>query len=395
MVRRIPLGLGALMMAAGTALLLANLAVLATGHPPIKLVPGLTGATSQDAAPLSLGAVLRGRFQVAAARLIGPEMPLYPTAVRLRNQVEYSLFGFSPNPVVMVGRDGALIERAYAEEYCSRDIARWRPGAVAWAARIREMQDLQARRGKAFLYVLTPSKVAMYPALLPLAFDCPSRPADRAGLIPAWTAILHQAGIHVVDTTAVLRAADGSYPFRLFPAGGTHWNAVGEALAQQAVLTGLDRVMPGRGFTPSPFAWHMLPHPVRDSDDVDLARLMNLFTPAANGPVPVVAPQPPAAPATCQPPRVAIVGGSFSHATLKALSGMPCPVQATEYEYWHATTLRWGRGELDRQPGVDPARRDADLLAADLLLYEENEQLLSEPLHGQALFGFLQGGALP
>ena len=388
-----PLGLGGVAIAVGATLLLLNLAVLAAGHSAIKLLPGLTGMTAPEVVPVSVAAVLGGRFQSAYGRQVGSEMPLYPGAVRLRNQMEYSLFGFSSNPALMVGEHGNLIERAYAEEYCSRDIARWRPGALAWAARIRQMQDEEARRGKAFLYVLTPSKVAQYPDLLPAGFNCPSHQADRVGLIPDWVAILHAAGVHLVDTTAVLRAHQGDYPFRLFAPGGTHWNAVGEALAQQAVLAALDQILPGGGFAPSAFTWDMRPHPVRDSDDVDLARLMNLIVPAANGPVPEVTQQSMPAPPACRPPRVTIIGGSFSHATLKALAQMPCPVRATEYEYWHATTLRWGPGELERQSGVDPARRDPDVLDADVLIYEENEQLLSEPLHGQALWTFLRDRA--
>ena len=318
-------------------------------------------------------------------------LPLHPAAVRLRNQVEYSIFGFSPIPAVLVGPDGTMVERVYAEEYCSRNVARWRPGAEAWAAGIRQMQDVQARRGKAFLYVLTPSKVAMYPTSLPPAFTCPSAAADRAGLVPAWVAMLQAAGIHMVDTTAALHAAAGAYPFAMFPAGGTHWNAVGEAVAQQAVLAGLDRALPGRGLVAPPFTWTMRPHPVRDSDDVDLARLMNLFVPAANGPVPMVTLRPVAAPDTCQPPRIAIVGGSFSHATLKALHALPCPVRATEYEYWHTYTLEWGDDGLDKALGVIEARRNADVLDADIVVYEENEQLLGQPLHGQALSAFLRG----
>ena len=391
--RAAPLGLAILAMVAGTVLLLANLAGLSFGRSTIKLFPGLTGVTLPQTIPVAPASVLRGQFQAAFAHWVGTASPLFPAAIRLRNQVEYSVFGFSPIPAVLVGPGGGMVERAYAEEYCARDVARWRPAAQIWAAGIRQMQDLQARRGKAFLYVLTPSKVAMYPGLVPPGFTCPSTQADRAGLVPAWLAMLRQAGVHVVDTTAPLRAAAADYPFPLFPAGGTHWNAVGEAVAQQAVLAGLDKELPGRGLAPVPFTWAMRPHPVRDSDDVDLARLMNLFVPAANGPVPVVTPHKGPAPATCDPPRVAIVGGSFSHATLRALRDLSCPVAATEYEYWHTNTLRWSGGALDKTPAVDAPRRDANILAADVVVYEENEQLLEQPLHGQALLTFLRSAA--
>ncbi len=390
----IPLGLGAAAMALGAILLAANLLVMATGRSPIKLVPGLTGVTAPDPVPLSLDAMLGGQTEAAYAQAVGRAVPLYPAAVRLRNQVAYSLFGFSPNPTLLVGRDDTVIERAYADEYCARDLARWRPGAAAWAEQIKAMQDEQARRGKAFLYVLTPSKVALYPALLPQGFNCPSKPADRAGLVPEWTAMLRATGVHMVDAVAVLRDADGSYPFQLFPPGGTHWNAVGEALAEQAVLSALARALPGRGLAPLPFTWHMRPHPLRDTDDEDLARLMNLFVPAANGPVPVATPEPATAPASCAPLRIVIIGSSFSHATLRALHALPCPPDATEYEYWHTATLRWDGGGLDKHPGVDPAQRDAAILSADLILFEENEQALSQPsLYGQALSAFLQAPA--
>ena len=398
--RFLPLVPGIAVVAVPTLLLLLNLGVMAAGHRPIKLVPALTGVTMPEVVPVSLAAVFRGQTQPALARLVGRLMPLRPAAVRLRNQLEYSLFGTSPDPVVMVGRGGSLIERSYADEYCSRDLARWRPGARAWATRIRQMQDWEARRGRAFLYVLTPSKVAQYPDLLPRGFNCPAPRADRLDLLPEWTAMLRAAGVHVADTAAALRAAHGAYPFHLFPPGGTHWNAVGAAIVQRTVLDRLAHLAPGRGFAAVPFTWHMIPHPVR-SDDTDLARLLNLFVPAARGPVPAATPHPAAPPKPCgPPPRVVIVGGSFSHATLEALHGMACPVAATEYEYWHAYTLWWQGDRLGGHPGVDGAARNADLLAADVLIYEENEELLEQPSHGQALWSFLrsnqegQGAAL-
>ena len=97
-----------------------------------------------------------------------------------------------------------------------------------------------------------------------------------------------------------MSAAHEAYPFPLFPAGGTHWNAVGAAIGQQAVLSGLDALLPGRGFAPYAFTWTMQPHAT--GSDVDLARLLNLFKPADVGPVPAVAIAPPPPPSPCRPP---------------------------------------------------------------------------------------------
>ncbi len=39
---------------------------------------------------------------------------------------------------------------------------------------------------------------------------------------------------------------------------------------------------------------------------------------------------------------------------------------------------------------MDEAQRAADILAADVLIYEENEQVLPHPPQGEALYEFLK-----
>ena len=200
--RALPICLAALAWAACAVLLMTNIAIGWFGHPPMRLVPGLAGVTRPLTPHDSLPEILDGTFQAEVAHDIGTRMPLYPWAVRLRNQVAWSVFASTAVPTLLVGRHRTMIELAYAQEYCTRDVAAWRPGAALWAGRIRQMQDDAERRGHSFLYVLTPSKVAQYPEVLPAFFACPASPADRTGLLPAWRAMLHGAGVHVADTTA-------------------------------------------------------------------------------------------------------------------------------------------------------------------------------------------------
>ena len=395
MLRRIllhcPLWLGALAWTGGAGLLLLNLLLPALGHGTMRFSSPLVGVTMPEKPRGSWNGLLHGSYQASYARLIGTKLPLYADAVRLRNQVEYSVFGVSAIPALAVGPGPSLFEYAYSEEYCARDIAAWRPGAERWAARIREMQDTEERRGRVFLYVLTPSKVAQYPEIMPRGYTCPAPASDRDDYIPAWLAILRGAGVHVADTTAVMTAAHGAYPFSMYPRGGAHWNAVGAALSEQAVMAELDRLAPGRGFAPFRFTWHMVPQPT--GIDIDIANLLNLIEPFPSDPVPVVDVQPGPEPDPCPGTKVVIVGGSFSHATLEYLDRATCNPPAVEYEYWRTYTLSWGPHGMDLQYGVDPARRDANILAADVLVYEENEQITRDPRHGEALWQFLHDQA--
>ncbi len=381
-----PLGLGAAVVAAASALLIANLLLLAAGHSPMKLAPRLDGVTQPETIPWSEAALLHGQTQSAIARSIGQAMPIYQNVVRLRNQVLYSLLDTSPVPSVLLGRNDELLELPYVEDWCGRSLARWRPGARQWAASIRHMQDLVEARGHSFLYMLTPSKVAQNPAFLPRDYRCPASPADQTGLVPAWVAMLHEAGVHVVDTTAALAAARPAYPFPLYPPGGTHWNAVGAAIAMQRVMAALDAMRPGQGYAPFRFTWHMVPR-ATDSD-VDLARLINLFTHPWAVPVPAVTLDPAPPPRTCKPQTVVVVGGSFGHPVGALQDAMACHPSVTEYEYWHAMTVTWPQGEL-RGHTVDPAERDVAVLGADVLIYEENEEILSHPDTGHALLALL------
>ena len=389
--RALPLGLGAAVWVACTVLLVVNLLLPALGQGRMKLSPPLMGVTNPEAAHLSWDALLDGSFQSAYAHLVGSQMPLYASAVRLRNQVQYSLFGESAVPDLLVGRGPSLFETPYSVEYCARDLATWHVRSDAWAAQIRQMQDIVERRGRAFLYVLTPSKVSQYPEILPKGYTCPATQADRAGVVPAWLATLRADGVHVADTTAAMAAAHRAYPFKLYPMGGAHWNAVGSALSVQVVMAELRRLVPDGGFLPYGFTWHMVRRPV--GLDIDLSNLMNLIWHFPTAPVPAIDLQPAPPPAPCPGTKVVIVGGSFSHAILETLLDATCNPPAIEYEYWRTYTLYWTKPGPVLRYGVDAAARSRDILAADVLIYEENEQVLPHPPQGEALYEFLKSEA--
>ena len=381
--RALDLLLGLAAIAIPALLLLAD--QVASALPPyhhIKITPGLVGVTEPIDPALTFARVLDGRWQAAAAQRVGSLSPLYPFAVRLKNQVLYSVFGLSGTPSITVGRGGSLLETGYIEEYCSRDLARFQQQAADWAPKLRQLQDAFAKRGKTFLYVITPSKVAQYPDLIPRGYPCPAPPGDRTGLLPMWRRALERAGVHYADTTLPVMAAHGRYPFVMYPPGGTHWNTVGAALATGTIAAALDNAsVPAPGFT-----WTMTPRPIWPDDD--LASLMNVLGNIRRYAVPQVtlSAQPPAQ--GCRTLSIAIVGGSFMNRPGEDLAQGPCAPRVEEWQYWTVFDITWDHAGLEKQP-VDAAARDARLLATDILLYEENEELVARSQHGPALYGFI------
>ena len=382
----LPIALAALLPIAGCLLVLTT-GVLGLINPrhPMKLTPGLNGVTTAVKPHLSWSSVLAGQYQREFSQVVGQRTSLYPAAVRLRNQVVYSVFGELAGPGVLVGRGQRLIERAYADDYCSRNVAAFLPPARVWAKQIRAMQDDAARRGQTFLYVLTPNKVSFDPAVLPAGWPCPAAAADRDGVVPAWLSLLRAAGVNVADTPDALRTSRADYPFALFPRGGTHWNAVGASIALNAIDTALQRLRQDGQFPPFRFTW-VLSHSPHMPDN-DLAFLANLMREPLDYTVPDVTPVP-ATPPNCRKLHVVIVGGSFTIQVADRMAISGCRPDIDLFEYWKIALLEYRDG-IRRITEVDPAARDRAVLQADVLIYEENEQVLNRSNHGHALYDFL------
>ena len=116
---------------------------------------------------------------------------------------------------------------------------------------------------------------------------------------------------------------------------------------------------------------------------------MNLLSPDRAYAVPRVALSAPAPPGGCRAVSVAIVGGSFMNRPAEDLALGPCRPHVEEWQYWSVFDITWPPG-TDGKAAVNPATRDAKLLAADVLIYEENEQLMARSNHGPALYAFLR-----
>lgn len=386
----LPSFIGAAAILVPSLLLLANW-VLAVAAPEQKIAFGikLDGVYAPVEPDPSLAKLLSGDFQSKYAKTIAAQTPVYEAAVLVKNQLYWSLFGNSGAPTVYVGRGRQLMETSYVQEYCSRDLTAFGQQAAAWLPHLHAMQDDVEKRGQTFLYVITPSKVAQYPVILPPGLDCPSTPPARAGVGPLWRHMLDQAGIHYLDTAALVAAAHPAYNFPLFARGGTHWNMVGAALATQAVAAALDARRGDETFAPFDFTWQLTHDPMYPDDD--LTRLMNLIWPDHRFEVPLVTLHPRPAGGVCHSTSVAIVGGSFMHQIAELLNQTACHPHFDMWEYWRVLHLTWPYvGQSYVVSPVDPAVRARNILGADIVIYEENEQLLANSRHGPAFYDFLQ-----
>ncbi len=382
-----PILVSAFLLLAGALLLYAQIILgwVANGK-QMKLFAGVYGVTPPAPPVFSVANLLNGGYQQALGHTIGYRQPFFPLAVRVRNQVLYSVFGLSGTPTVVLGNGGQLVAKFYLDAYCTINLPAYLQTEPAWIAKVRRMQDFFESRGQTFLYVITPSKLAQYPSYLPPGMPCPSTPADRAGIVPAQLALMQNAGVHVADTTQVLRENHKNYPFTLYPRGGAHWNDVGAAIGAQAIEAALNKVRSDNSFPPFSFSWQLGVTP--DSWDTDLATIMNLFTPLDHYRTPVVTIHEPPAPA-CKKLSIVIVAGSFMQQIGPLLSRSPCVARVVDYFYWSHRRDVWVNGADNFDIQNNASIRTADLLHADIVLYEENESFFGKSQHGADLYDWV------
>ena len=148
------------------------------------------------------------------------------------------------------------------------------------------MQDFFEARGKTFLYVITPSKPAVYPEALPAGLNCPSKPYDRQHKVAVYRQMLDRNGIHYLDAATLIAEARASYPISMFPRGGIHWNMLAAGLAAQALTDKLNALHESPILTPFTLTWERSFKP--QGSDRDLIEILNLMWPDTHYEVPVV-----------------------------------------------------------------------------------------------------------
>ncbi len=341
----------------------------------------------RDAGPeFSFANLASYKYQTYVSREIGEMSPVYKPAIRWKNQLYYSAFGMSGMPGVVVGRGEQLYQPEYLQEFCARDSASFIPKATAWAAKIRTMQDFFEARGKIFLYVITPSKPAVYPWVVPAGYSCPATERDRRDKLPIWNGILERAGVHSVDTASLIAHARDHYPISMFPRGGVHWNRLAASLAAQAVTDAVNRLHGSQLLTPFTISWTRSFTP--EQSDRDVLDILNLMYPDKHYEVPVVTihSHPPP---VCHPTRITEVAGSFLFLLDDALEQAACPPRISNWFYWSLKHFVFPGGTTHPLPVDAAERRDALLTDLDVMIYEENEAVTPEAEHGKRLLEFI------
>jgi len=297
-------------------------------------------------------------------------IPLKSYIVRTHNQIYYELFSksYMNKNTVLIGTDDYLYEKYFIEAYCNPSNKQFKNEDLEkWVDNLQQISDFFEKRGKQFIYLISPSKASYFPEFLPPAYACnavPTRPNYYLAVNE-----LKKKDFSFVDSSELLLAAKESHPPIGFPQGGSHWTHFGAALVLQEIL---NKLKYKEGVPPPTIHFTYTIDNRPKGTDRDLLELANLLDVRRKYPVPVLAITNVNVNSQNAAKKLAIVGTSFIHTIGDILQQQKLFSQVDFYYYYSITHYRIIDGNKETLEATLPNTYDS-LWAADIVILEETE----------------------
>ncbi len=350
---------------------------------------------------LTHGSIIRSFFSGTLQRQFESwfnlTVPFKSLIIRAYNQFYFQIFSKSYAKNVVIGKKGYLFGGPYNEKYYNSFRKTYQQETFdAWANDLQTLADFFTQRGQQFIYFITPSKSAYYPEFLPGCYRCKKHQARPDYHLMVNT--LKRQNIQFVDASKQSLDLKKHIPDYIFPKGGVHWTDLAAAYSAQALvknisIKGSKEPMPN--FTLS-YQLRPINGPRRwTSNDADYINLTNLLFPPLDYMVPEVSVD------VSQMPqkklKLVFIGGSFAGQPAKILAQTQLFKQIDVFHYLIIRHDRYTpQGERQeilmkanktgetpfqirrriKKTGVYYPEDYQDLLDADIVILEENEQNL-------------------
>ncbi len=205
-------------------------------HLQVEKIVGYFGATKK---PNFYGKRwMSGQYQQAYEAYVKNKNVLQPTAIRLKSQMDYSLFGDIMHANILSGKNGFLFQKEGCEAYIGRDFM-----GEKWirekAKKLEFITTHFQKEGIPFLVLLPPLKARIMSEHLP---DFYRKNASEKTNWQVFTEVLNESNIPTL-TFSFLEKENETTPFALYPPSGQHWTKYGAALASETIKENLEEIL--------------------------------------------------------------------------------------------------------------------------------------------------------
>ena len=181
---------------------------------------------------------MSGQYQQAFESFVKAKNPLHPTAIRLKSQMDYSLYGDIMHANILSGKGNFLFQK----EGCEASIGRDYKGVPWIKEKARKLQAIKNELAKDSipLIVLTPPlKARIYSEYLPDFYQKNKTDSTNWNM---FSKILKDYDIPVIDFSFMEKGkTEHQYP--LYPPSGQHWTNYGSALAADTIKSYLEKML--------------------------------------------------------------------------------------------------------------------------------------------------------
>jgi hypothetical protein len=359
---------------------------------PKKLSPNykLVGVTVQNERPkFNLKNFRNHEIQKFIEGKVAESLPLRSQFLRLNNQLYFTLFkkSYSYSGAIVIGNNNQLIEQVYLSTYCHREPAPIDNDEKAndWAIKLSTLHHYYQRKGKTFIYLITPSKPESMPEIIPKRYHCPKRSIEEH--LGKFTHLLDEYKVPYINGPALIMAGAKKYNTPMFPQGGTHWNQLGATLACNKLIDRINNErtseIPALSFT-----YHMTKKIGGGNSDSDLFNLLNLLRRHSNYYVPELDfTQDKKSEYTDK--KLCFVGGSFCEKLIDILCENKVFSDIQYYRYLKLDRRAYHNGQwTGTVDDVDTNKVISQINSNDIIILEENsERVISN--HGTLFYDLL------
>lgn len=185
-------------------------------------------------------------FTVEFERYFDDRFGLRSSLVSLHHRTKL-LLGASPSNKVVIGRNGMLF---YTGDKELEDYRHHVPFTESQLAQLRDYLETVhgwlAEHGIKYLFVIPPNKTTVYPEFMP--YPAPLKGSKRIDQLIDYLRVHHSA---VIPLDLRMELASSKAAGLLYYRTDTHWNYRGGLVGNQAIITALQRQLPGMKPVPS------------------------------------------------------------------------------------------------------------------------------------------------
>ena len=246
--------------------------------------------------------------------------------VRLRNQINYSLFGFADVGDVVVGKGNYIFLKPYINAYTGADYV-GKEYIQLQSQKIKTVQEELKKKNIDLFIVFAPGKGSFYPEYIPENYKTNMQPDSTN--YACYKKMFTEYGINNLDLRAYFSSIKSTEKYPLYSNTGVHWTEYGSYLAALEIAKYISKIKKIQ--LPKIELQSLKVYSFTRNTDYDAASLMNLF---ATIPQPKVAiPQLHfVSGQSTKKPRFLCISDSYFHGIIH--SHIPANV-FTDYHDWH------------------------------------------------------------